>query len=121
MVHIFKEWVGKEGNMAVHTYVKLENKSITCLHDPAYMRIHDHVDEKHEDKHLVWHLDEGEEFELRFDESPFENGQLKVTGKKKIKEKVKDHDSRVEYKYGITITTSTGQQISVDPGLIIDP
>ncbi len=107
--------------MAVNIYVGLENGSITCLHNPAYMRIHDHGDEKHPDKHLVWHNDDGEEIELTFDESPFKSGERIVRGKKKIKEKVKDHTSKVQYKYDVKVTDSDGQEYEVDPGLIIEP
>ena len=107
--------------MSVNIYVGLEKGSITCLHDPAYMRIHDHGDEKHDDKHLVWHNDDGIKITLTFTESPFKSGQLEVSGNKKIKEKVKDHANGVEYKYGVKVTASNGQEHEVDPSLIIQP
>jgi hypothetical protein len=109
--------------MAVNIYVGLENGRITCLHDPAYMRIHDHGNEKHTppDKHLVWHNDNGVEITLTFTESPFQNGKLEVSGHKQIRERVKDHASSVEYKYDVKVTDSDGHQHKVDPGLIIDP
>jgi hypothetical protein len=113
---------GKGGNMAVNIYVGLENGEITCVHDPAYMRTRDHQGEKHPDKHLVWHNDNGESFKLHFKtDSPFESGALEVEGRRRIKEKVKDHTIKVEYEYGVTVIDSSGQQYTVDPGLIIEP
>ena len=104
--------------MAIDIEVK---KDLSCDPDPADMKL-----DEHESKDVKWKREDDEEFEFTIiftRESPFGSG-TKIfkskDGEIEAKE-VKHHVEEVRYNYEVESQNPTGQQHSVDPGLIIRP
>lgn len=107
--------------MAVLVQVKMKDGDVYCKDDPAYI--------KHcEDQIIQWHCNAAE-FELEFvGGSPFVSGETIIKSQnKKVQREVKSPgENKDTYVYNVTLLlkSSTGKpvkQITVDPGLIIEP